>query len=158
MFFGNNETDELLWTLFRNILALRESYYWFDSKKGKLLFQHLGRVMKGEPLREWSKLTGNQRVFTLPAFKDKCSDLIDDLFGEVGYDDQLEYLRDKSMTTSMKLSEWIDWIAVINAVLPSPTKDGQETTEHKLVKKVVTVELTVRHQVILAIISQLQGS
>ena len=114
--------------------------------------------MKGEPLRKWSKLTENQRVFTLLAFKDNCFDQIDDLFGEVGYDDQLEYLRDKSMTTSMKLSEWIDWIAVINAVLPSPTKDGQETTEHKLVKKVVTVELTVRHQVILAIISQLQGS
>jgi hypothetical protein len=44
-------------------------------------------------------------VLTLLAFKEKRSDLIDDLFGEAVYDDQLEYLCGERMPTSMKLSE-----------------------------------------------------
>jgi hypothetical protein len=112
-----------------------------DNEKGKLLFQHFGRAMKGEPLRKWSKLTKNQRVYTLLAFKEKFSDLIEDLFGEDVYDDQLEYLCDESMPTSMKSSEWIDRIKVINAALPSLTKGGKEMTERELVRKVVTANI-----------------
>ena len=111
--FGNNEPDELLLNSLGDNLVLNERYSWMDNEKGKLLFQHFGRAMKGKPLRKWSKLTNNQHAFTLQAFNDTFSDLIDDLFGEDTYDDQLEYLCDENMPTSLKSSEWIDRIEVI---------------------------------------------
>ena len=60
-----------------------------EQEKGKLLFQHFRGAMNGEPLQKWSKLTKNQCVFALLAFKDKFHDLIHDLFGKYVYDDQL---------------------------------------------------------------------
>jgi hypothetical protein len=109
-----------------------------ENPKGTLLFQQFGRAMKGEPLQKWSKLTKNQRAFTLLAFEDIIYDLIDDIFGEDVYDDQLEFLCDKKMPSNIKSSERVGRIEVINPVLSSLAKDGKETTERELARKVVS--------------------
>ena len=68
--FGNNSPDEVLLLTIENIFMLKDRYDWKEAKI-KLMFQHFGRALKGEPLRKWTRLTNSQRTFTADAFKNK---------------------------------------------------------------------------------------
>ena len=66
--FGNNSPDEVLLLTIENIFMLKDRYDWKEAKI-KLMFQHFGRALKGEPLRKWTRLTNSQRTFTADAFR-----------------------------------------------------------------------------------------
>jgi len=105
---------ETLIQIYEGILTIERRYGWIDENKGKLLFQHFGRSLKGEPLRRWEKATKNLRTFTLATFKSSWNELVEEEFGEEAYDDQIEYLLGTRKPKEMTVTEWIDRLEVIN--------------------------------------------
>ena len=96
--------------LFEDMNVLNERYQWTEStpSKGKLLFQHFVRALKGERQRKWAKLVRTQRTFTVDAFQSKFHELVEEIFGEDVYEDMFDYLCDTKMPTDMNAADFVD--------------------------------------------------
>lgn len=143
----NNVPHELLLVLPEERLTMAEHFKWFDAingnqnAKAKLIFQNVGRALKGRPQRKWAKLMKNHHNFTSAAFRDKAQRFIWKVFGEDIYDDQYEFLCKTKMPAKIEATEWINWIEVINKRLPLIDKETEKMTKRKICRKLIPTDI-----------------
>ena len=144
--FTNDSPLEILIQIADTILSLEDTYGWCENEKGKMMFQHLGRALRGEPQRKWKRITKNARTFTVLAFLDKWYELTEEIMGPDAYDDQLEYLTDTRQPRDMALMMWIDRVEVANQALGLLKKGESEMADNILIKKIIAKNLGPAYQ------------
>ena len=108
------------------------------ANKKKLIFQHFGRALKGMPQRKWAKITKNHHNYTLVAFRDKAQRLIWEIFGDVTYEEQYQYLCETKKPRDMNVADWIDRVEVINERLSLLDREEEKLGERETIRKVIT--------------------
>lgn len=132
--FADGSPPETLFMLIDGVNVLEERYSWSTNSKGKLMWQHLPRALRGTTLKVWNTSVKTNRTYTLAKFKEHAAALIEEKYGESVYQDQIDYIENARQPRDMSSTEYVDRLAVINMYLPYFEANAEEKKETDLIK------------------------